>query len=91
MTCLRLRVRIRDVPLEDTLMCVRIRAGLHMLLAHLHLCGPRRTHPEMLVVCWIVSVGKTVLHLELACGYKCTASQKTVVAASIEELGEKKL
>ena len=48
-------------------------------------CLQLKTHPEMLVAGWIVALRKTVLHLELACSYKCTAGHKTIVEASIKD------
>ena len=82
-TCLRLRLWLRFRTSGVTERCLRLREGLHVLALSLQ----TKEHSNIFVAGWIKSLGKTVLHLELACSYKLTGA-KEIDVQSLEELGE---
>ena len=84
-TCLRLRLGLRFGTSGDTQRCLRLRQGLRVL----PVCLQTKEHSNIFVAGWIKSIGKTVLHLELACSYKLTGA-KEIDVQSLEELGGRK-
>ena len=84
-TCLRLRLRLRFGTSGVTERCLRLREGLRVLPLFLQ----TKEHSNIFVAGWIKSLGKTVLHLELARSYKLTGA-KEIDVQSPDELGDRK-
>ena len=84
-TCLRLHLRLRFDTSRVTERCLRLRQGLRVLALSLQ----TKEHSNIFVTGWIKSLGKTVLHLELACSYKLTGA-KEIDVQSLDELGDRK-
>ena len=66
-TCLRLRLRLRFGTSGVTERCLRLCDGLRVLWDPMALSLQTKEHSNIFVAGWIKSLGKTVLHLELAC------------------------
>ena len=71
-TCLRLRLRLRFSTSGVTQRCLRLREGLRVLALSLQ----TKEDSNFFVAGWIKSLGKTFLHLELACSYKLTCAKE---------------
>ena len=86
-TCLRLHLWLRFGTSGVTEHCLRLGEGLRLLALSLQ----TKEHSNIFVAGWIKSLGKTVLHLELACSYidKLTGA-KEIDVQSLEELDDRK-